>query len=93
MGSRCCRRWWEEAIAADPSVAECVVLGLPDPRLGEKVVAVLVESEAGAVDPNPIIELVTARLDRFAAPREVIVVDTLPMRGRANPTGPHCGNG
>ncbi|WP_291014026.1 o-succinylbenzoate--CoA ligase [Gordonia sp. (in: high G+C Gram-positive bacteria)] len=75
----------EEAIAADPSVAECVVLGLPDPRLGEKVVAVLVESEAGAVDPNLIIELVTARLDRFAAPREVIVVDTLPMRGPGKP--------
>jgi O-succinylbenzoic acid--CoA ligase len=28
---------------------------------------------------------VTARLDRFAAPREVIVVDTLPMRGPGKP--------
>lgn len=82
----------EEVILSDPSVAECAVLGLPDPRLGEKVVAVVVPSGADAsgvdvpgVDRDAVMRLVAARLDRFAAPREVFVVDALPMRGPGKP--------
>lgn len=75
----------EEVILSDPSVAECAVLGLPDARLGEKVVAVLVPSGAGEVDTEAVTRLVAARLDRFAAPREVAIVDALPMRGPGKP--------
>ncbi|MBD0020633.1 AMP-binding protein [Gordonia pseudamarae] len=75
----------EEVILTDRTVAECVVLGLPDPRLGEKVVAAVVASGSETVDGRAIAALVASRLDRFAAPREVIVVDTLPMRGPGKP--------
>ncbi|HCS56592.1 MAG TPA: O-succinylbenzoate--CoA ligase, partial [Gordonia polyisoprenivorans] len=71
----------EAVIVEDPAVAECAVIGLPDERLGEKVVAVVVESDSGSVDAQRLRDAVTDRLDRYAAPREVIVVDALPLRG------------
>ncbi len=77
----------EQVILSDLSVAECAVLGLPDPRLGERVVAVVVPSgvDAAGVDTDAVTRLVAARLDRFAAPREVFVVAALPMRGPGKP--------
>nr|WP_246007666.1 o-succinylbenzoate--CoA ligase [Gordonia oryzae] len=71
----------EAIIIEDPAVAECAVIGLPDERLGEKVVAVVVESESDSVDAQRLRDTVTDRLDRYAAPREVIVVAELPTRG------------
>ncbi|MGC4934074.1 o-succinylbenzoate--CoA ligase [Gordonia sp. DT30] len=70
----------EAVIADDPAVTECAVIGLPDDRLGEKVVAVVVAA-SGSVDAQRIRGLVADRLDRYAAPREVIVVGALPLRG------------
>lgn len=69
----------EGVIATDPSVIECAVIGVADHRLGEKVVAVIVGTER--VDPQRIKDLVADRLDRYAAPRDVIIVDALPTRG------------
>ncbi len=72
-----------EAVIADlDAVADCAVVGLPDERLGERVVAVIVPAvgrEAPTVDE--VKEAVVDRLDRFAAPREVFVMDALPLRG------------
>ncbi|MEP9415068.1 AMP-binding protein [Gordonia sp. VNQ95] len=69
----------EAIIVTDPAVSECAVVGLPDDRLGEKVAAVIVASET--VDTQRIRDLVATRLDRYAAPREIFVVDELPLRG------------
>ncbi|MGV9669249.1 AMP-binding protein [Gordonia sp. NPDC003504] len=69
----------EAIIVTDPAVSECAVVGLPDDRLGEKVAAVIVASET--VDIQRIHDLVATRLDRYAAPREIFVVDELPVRG------------
>ena len=71
----------ESVVVDDPAVAECAVVGLPDDRLGEKVVAVVVGSGHGAVNADRIRGLVAERLDRYAAPREVIEIDALPTRG------------
>lgn len=71
----------EAVIAEDPAVAECAVVGLPDERLGERVVAVVVSSARDRLDGNRIRALVGERLDRYAAPRDVIEVDALPLRG------------
>ncbi|WP_439032993.1 o-succinylbenzoate--CoA ligase [Gordonia terrae] len=71
----------EAVIVDDPAVAECVVVGLPDPRLGEKVVAFVVVRPGERLDPNRIRGSVTERLDRYAAPREVVELDALPLRG------------
>ncbi|AZG48113.1 putative 2-succinylbenzoate--CoA ligase [Gordonia insulae] len=71
----------ETAILDDPAVAECAVVGLPDDRLGEKVVAFVVPSGTGGIDAERIRAAVTERLDRYAAPREVIELTELPLRG------------
>ena len=67
----------EAALASHPGVRECAVLGLPDARLGERVVAVVV----GAVTLDDVRAHVAARLDPTAAPRELHLVAALPLRG------------
>ncbi|ROZ83433.1 o-succinylbenzoate--CoA ligase [Gordonia sp. OPL2] len=71
----------EAVVVEDPAVAECAVVGLPDDRLGEKVVVFIVPSGAGTLDSERIRGAVTERLDRYAAPREVIELAELPLRG------------
>ena len=72
----------EDALSSHPAVADCAVFGLPDPRLGQRVVAAVV---VAAPHPAPTLaELrahVAARLDATAAPRELHIVDALPRRG------------
>ncbi|MFT4394547.1 o-succinylbenzoate--CoA ligase [Gordonia lacunae] len=71
----------EAVIADDPAVAECVVVGLPDDRLGEAVTAFVVIRPGERLDVNRIRGSVTERLDRYAAPRRVVELDALPLRG------------
>jgi O-succinylbenzoic acid--CoA ligase len=72
----------ENALASHPRVADCAVFGVPDDRLGQRVVAAIVA--AGGYPPPTLDELrthVKTMLDPTAAPREVHVVDELPRRG------------
>ncbi|MET9203029.1 o-succinylbenzoate--CoA ligase [Gordonia sp. NPDC003585] len=71
----------EAVIADDPAVAECAVVGVPDERLGEKVVAFVVVAAGERLDDKRIRTLVAERLEKFAAPREVVEVSELPLRG------------
>ncbi|OBA73836.1 o-succinylbenzoate--CoA ligase [Gordonia sp. 852002-10350_SCH5691597] len=71
----------EAVILDDDSVRECAVVGLPDARLGEKVVAFVVPSNTSTFDAERIRGAVVERLDRYAAPREVIELNELPLRG------------
>ncbi len=68
----------EEAIKLHPSVADAVVVGVPDERFGESVTA-LVQFEPGAADPGPaaLIGWVRERLAGYKAPKVVIEVDTI----------------
>ncbi len=72
----------ESALASHPSIAECAVFGLPDERLGQRVVAAVVLA-AGATTPTiaELREHVAPALAATAAPREVHVVTDLPRRG------------
>lgn len=71
----------EAVILADPAVSECAVLGLPDDRLGEKVVAAVVAAPGSRPTAESIRAVVGRQLDRTAIPREIFVVDDLPRRG------------
>jgi acyl-CoA synthetase (AMP-forming)/AMP-acid ligase II len=67
----------EEAIKEHPSVADAVVVGVPDERFGEAITA-LVEPRAGAtVAEADIVAHVRSRLAAYKAPRRVLTVATV----------------
>lgn len=68
----------EAALLDHDSVAEVAVVGLPDPDLGQRLVAFVVGSGEGAVVPEALIQHVAAQLSVHKRPREVRVVDSLP---------------
>ncbi len=73
----------EEVLYEHPAVLEAAVIGIPDPRLGDEVVA-LVKPRPGAVcDPAEIQQWVRARVAAYKYPRHIVVVDSLPT----GPTG------
>jgi fatty acid CoA ligase FadD36 len=60
-------------------VAEVAVVGLPDPDLGQRIVAfVVVDSVAGGAGEQQLIEHVAGQLSVHKRPREVRLVDALP---------------
>ena len=60
-----------------PGIAACVVTGLPDERLGERVAAAVVLD-----DPALTVEAITAhcrtQLAKYKVPERFVVVDDLP---------------
>jgi 3-oxocholest-4-en-26-oate---CoA ligase len=70
----------EEVLKLHHSVADAVVVGVPDERFGEAVTAV-VEAHAGAqLDEADLIAHVKARLAHYKAPKRILTVATI---GRA----------
>jgi O-succinylbenzoic acid--CoA ligase len=72
----------EAALVAHRSVTDCAVFGVPDDRLGQRVVAAVVVPDGHAAPTvSELRALVEQTMDTTAAPREVHVIDTLPRRG------------
>ncbi|WP_236983793.1 MULTISPECIES: o-succinylbenzoate--CoA ligase [Mycobacterium] len=72
----------EAALGTHPAVTDCAVFGVPDDRLGQRVVAAIVVgpgSKAPTLDE--LRAHVAATLDSTAAPRDLHVVAELPRRG------------
>jgi long-chain acyl-CoA synthetase len=70
----------EDVVAEVEGVAECAVIGIPDERTGEAVMAYVVttdDADSGAL-PGRIAEHCAARLARFKVPAAIEVVDELP---------------
>ena len=68
----------EEIVYQHPSVLEAVVVGVPDERLGEEVVAVVVPRPGVSCDPDEVREFVRERIAAYKYPRLVVVTDALP---------------
>jgi acyl-CoA synthetase (AMP-forming)/AMP-acid ligase II len=68
----------ERVLAEHPDVAAGAVLGIPDERLGERVVA-LVEPVAGrTVDLDDLRAHLLANLARYKVPERITVVGSFP---------------
>lgn len=72
----------EAALRTHPALADCAVFGLADERLGQRVVAAVVVADGWT---PPTLDTLRAHVVRTlahtAAPRELHIVDALPMRG------------
>ncbi|MFI9455200.1 acyl-CoA synthetase [Amycolatopsis sp. NPDC052450] len=65
----------EAALMDHPSVVDVAVVGVPDPDLGQKIIAFVISPDR---DGQALIDHVAHRLSRHKRPREVVFLDELP---------------
>jgi acyl-CoA synthetase (AMP-forming)/AMP-acid ligase II len=68
----------ENAVYGHPDVAEVAVIGVPDPKWGEAVKAVVVRKPGHEPTPEEIIAWARQRIAGFKAPKSVDFIDALP---------------
>jgi long-chain acyl-CoA synthetase len=69
----------EDALLEHPAVGAAAVIGRPDPRLGEEVVAFVSLRNGSSATPDQLIEFARERVGRHKYPREVHIVDAVPL--------------
>jgi fatty-acyl-CoA synthase len=70
----------EEALKLQPGVLDAVVVGVPDPRFGEMVVAVVSSDQPDSPSEAALSAALHHHLAGFKVPRRIVVVDSI---GRA----------
>jgi long-chain acyl-CoA synthetase len=73
----------EEVLYRHPAVAECAVVGAPDPAKGEVVKAVVCVRRGTRLDPEELVTFCRQHMAAYKVPRVVQFVDELPK----SPTG------
>jgi acyl-CoA synthetase (AMP-forming)/AMP-acid ligase II len=73
----------EEALYEHPKVRDAAVVGLPDPRLGERVCACIVTREGQHMDFAEVVEFLRRRVATYKLPEHLVLLDDLPR----TPTG------
>jgi len=68
----------EEALKTHDNVYDCLVIGLPDDRFGQKVTAVVSFVPGAPVDETTLSDYVRSKLAAYKAPGAIVVVDEVP---------------
>ncbi|MER6373385.1 class I adenylate-forming enzyme family protein [Streptomyces mirabilis] len=68
----------EDVLASDPSVLEAAVIGVPDEKWGEVVVAYVQPRPGSTVDPAALEALCARSLTGFKRPASYVVVEAIP---------------
>lgn len=69
----------EDAMVEHPAVALCGVVGRPDPKYGEEVVAFVQLAPGHEVSEEELVAFGKQRLGGYKYPREVHIVDAVPL--------------
>lgn len=68
----------EAVVAQFPGVAKVAVVGLPDPRWGEAVTAVIVPRTGDTIDEAALLAFCRERLAGYETPKRLVLMDDLP---------------
>lgn len=68
----------ENLLADCPQILEAAVVGQPDARWGEVVVAVVVKAPGADLDAAGVLQLFEGRLARFKHPKRIVFCEALP---------------
>ena len=69
----------EQALMSHPAVSEVAVIGVPDDKWGERPKAFVVLRAGATATPAELIAHVRAKIASYKSPRDVNIVDELPM--------------
>ncbi len=69
----------EDVLLAHPEVTGAAVVGRPDPRTGEEVVAFVSVAPGSSLTPDRVVAYAKEHLSAAKYPREVRVVDSIPL--------------
>jgi len=68
----------EQAVMQHAAVQDCAVIGLPDPKWGERVTAVVQLEPGQALDPDALKAFVKSRIGSIETPKQIEVWPDLP---------------
>ncbi|XP_018334738.1 acyl-CoA synthetase family member 2, mitochondrial [Agrilus planipennis] len=71
----------EDFLTAHPDIVECYVVGVPDERLGEEVVACLRMKNGTVVSELDIAQFCKGKISHYKIPKKVKIVDDFPKTG------------
>lgn len=71
----------EDALLAHPGVAQAAVIGIPDDKLGERILACVVPREGITLSPDELRSHCLSKLNAFLVPDKFRLYDELPMTG------------
>ena len=80
----------EDVLSGDPTVLEAAVIGCPDEKWGEVVIAYVAPRPGATIDSDALHALCARSLAGYKRPTSIVVLEDMPKNPLARPTRPCC---
>ena len=75
----------DAVLQSHPDVCDCLTVGAPDERFGERLIAILSLQHKAAIDEKELIAFVKTRLASYKAPRQIVIVNEVRRGANGKP--------